>query len=518
MYISMKINLHTLEIFDFVGDDSFVDSIDKAEISEQLGLFINEKNLLGNYKGGIQLSINEVDYRGVYHVENDFCSVILINQLLEFESYSIDQIDSLTGLEGKFKLINDIEDLMKDDKKFQLFLFDVDNFSNVTDAYGSKVGDQLIKEIVERILFSVLSNYTLYRYDGDSFALLREGKNDEKFISNLLKLFENIFALDDIKVYLTISIGYVDVTISDGITSESLIDKSYVALNHAKTVGKNTCIMYEDKLKDQSLMELELEMMIKEALKNDEFELYYQPQISLSTNRLIGAEALIRWNHPEKGFISPGVFIPFSEKTGLVVGIGEWVVKEVCRQLRKWLDEGINPVRIGVNIGSLHFKKPSFVDDVMYNLEKYNIDTSLFGLEITEGSVISDIDDLINKLGLLREKGVKVSIDDFGTGYSSLSYLHKLPIDTLKIDQSFILNIPEEHDNIAIVKAIINLAKNMKIKVIAEGVETISARDLLRKLGCHDMQGYLFSKPVNSGDFEMILGDDDILGNSSSFE
>jgi diguanylate cyclase (GGDEF)-like protein len=505
MYILINLNIETGELIDIIGEDSFISRIDKKEMSDRLSMYMYEKNVLGHLKGGILFNILETDYRGVYSIEGDICNIVLINHLITFEDVYGEKKDELTELDGKLAFINELETLLKNEIKFQVYLFNVDNFRNVNDVFGKKTGDDIIKELVNRILFNLVSNFKIYRYEGDTFAIIREGRNETKFVNNLMKLFDDAFIINNSKVYITVSLGYLLIDSYIGVTAESLIDRSYIALNHAKNSGKNTTVLYNDKLKDQSLMELEMETMIRDALKNNQFELYYQPQFSLGNNKIIGAEALIRWNHPERGFITPYIFIPIAEKSGLIVQIGEWVVKEACRQLREWQDKGINTVRIAVNIGSLHFNKSSFVEDILNNLLEYNIHFDMFGLEVTEGSVISDVDAIVLKLDKLRKKGIKVSIDDFGTGYSSLSYLKRLPIDTLKIDQSFILNIPKDLDNIAIVKAIISLAKNMDIKVIAEGVETTEARDLLRKLDCHDMQGYLFSKPINSREFEMLL-------------
>lgn len=493
-----------LDGIDGAEDEDTLES-ENNELVNRIVSIMKDQNLLGKTKGGFMIDIKGVDYRGVYSVEGNTCTVVIVNHRIEYEKLEDIKYDKLTGLEGKISILNHIEKLISSEKGFQIYLFDIDNFRSVNDVYGSRNGDEIILSLVKRILHNLVSNYSLYRYGGDTFALVREGPESNDFSSGIMNLFEDPFLIENKNVYITVSAGYVNEMDFEGVTPEVLLDRSHVALNHAKTRGKNMCIKYDDKIRNQSAFEMEIDSMIREALREDQFELYYQPQFSLSSNKVIGAEALIRWNHPERGFISPIEFIPIAEKNGLVVQIGEWVVRETCRQLREWINKGIVPVRIGVNIGSLHFNKGSFVRDILRSLREYDISPDLLGLEITEGSVISDEEDMIVKLGEIRDEGIKVSIDDFGTGYSSLSYLQKFPIDTLKIDQSFILNIPRDHDNVAIVKAIINLAKNMNLKVIAEGVETEAARDLLRKLDCHDMQGYLFSKPVNKKDFEEKL-------------
>lgn len=509
MFITLKIHLSDWVVLHIDGDLEIKNKLDTDELVDKLSYFLHDKKMNGLLKGGFFVNVGGEDYRGAYSISGDYCDIVMLNKDIEFEDPGGDLVDKLTGLEGKYGLLLYLDAMIKEKKKFQLFLFDIDNFKNINDVFGNVYGDKILKEFVDRLLFNVVSNYTMFRYEGDTFALVREGRHEEKFVKMLHEALDDPFNVDGRNVYLTISIGSVNVEVEYGMTAETILDRAKIALNNAKSNGKNVWVIYNERLKDQSLMELEMEAMIRDALKKDEFELYYQPQFSLSKNTiLVGAEALIRWNHPEKGFISPGVFIPVAEKTGLVVQIGDWVVKEVCRQQREWLDKGIKPVRISINIGALHFKKPTFVEDIIDCIERYNISTDLIGLEITEGIVINDVEDMVQKLNKLRSIWIKVSIDDFGTGYSSLSYLKKFPIDTLKIDKSFVLNIPKDQDNIAIVKAIIGIAKHMNLKVIAEGVETESARDLLIQLDCHDMQGYLFSKPVNSGEFEGLLIDE----------
>lgn len=449
--------------------------------------------------------VNGVDYRTAYLIRGSECDLILVDRMMNFEDRFAKATDDVTGLAMRAGFFTDVRGLMENGRTFQVFLLGMSTLKSVSDVYGSVYADELMRDIVERLFFNVVSNYTLYRINTDTLALVREGRNEKRFVSELLSLFEESFAVSEKSVYVSLNVGSLAVEDSWTYSEEEILANTMSALSNAQSMGKGNWVAYTDRLRDHERMEMELENAIRDALKYDQFELYYQPQFSLKTNGIMGAEALIRWHHPEKGFMSPGVFIPIAEKSGLVIQIGEWVVREVCRQQREWIDRGLDPVRIGVNIGALHFKKPSFVEDVEDALHEYDIHPDLLGLEITESVMITDVEDMVEKLKRLRDMGIKVSIDDFGTGYSSFSYLTKFPIDTLKIDKSFVLNLTSVKENIAIVRAIVGLAQDLDIKVIAEGVETEEARDLLTSLNCHDMQGFLFSKPVARREFELHL-------------
>lgn len=499
MYFIIKIDIEGWEITSLGGEDNNLSEEEIELISTDMVDFLKSRYLAGDNKGGFIFNIGERGYRSVFTIKRNVCEVVLISREVSFENTNEELEDELTGLETKVSFIRNVDNLMQDDDRFQLVIFNIDNFSNISDVFGVSESSKLIKDMVDRVLMGLVSNYTFYRIDGDTFGFLREGRNEERFLEDLYKLFDESFRVGGKDVYLTISTGYVDVEEFYFQNAERVLDQAYIALNHAKNSGKNIWIEYNDKLKDQSIRDLEMETMIREALREDQFHVNYQPQFSFDVDLgMRGSEALIRWVHPDEGFISPGEFIPIAEKSGLVIQIGEWVVREVCRQQREWLNEGVPIKRVDVNIGALHFRKPSFVEDIKECLSMFNLDAKYLGLEITEGSVIEDAEDMVVKLGLLKETGVVVSIDDFGTGYSSLSYLKKFPVDTLKIDQSFVMGLPLDSQNVGIVKAIISLAKHMDLKVIAEGVETEAARDVLRQLDCFDMQGYLFSKPVSA--------------------
>lgn len=547
MFLTLRIDLMHWRIVSMTGDDRIRRYLDERDIVDRLGGFLYEKGNRGETQGGLVYTIAGIDYRGVYMIVGDMCDLVLIDRAVSFEDINGSMLDKLTGLGTKTKLIGDLEDRLVTSKSFQLYIFEVDGFKKLLEIHGKELTDSLLRELTERVLFSSLANTELYRYDEDTFAVVKEGLLDQKFGDRLVGLFSDPFDILQAHIYVSLNIGYIhvsdnfvfDANASDYRTysADNLIDSAYIALTSAKESGKNLCVPYTESLKTKGLEALQLEGKIREALKSNQFHLLYQPQFKLtqfdlegnvverkkgegapldaaemasleesqSDGFIVGAEALIRWEHPEDGPIYPDKFIPAAEQNGLIVPIGEWVVREACRQQREWIDAGINVVRVGVNIGSAHFKKESFVSDIEDVLKEFDLDPNLLGLEITEGVVIDDVDDMVAKLLQLKELGVKVSIDDFGTGYSSLSYLKKFPIDTLKIDQSFVFNITTDKDDLSIIKAIIGLASDMDIKVIAEGVETAEAKKILSSMDCSDMQGYLFSRPVDALTFGLVL-------------
>ena len=542
MFLTVKLDLSNWKVLSVTGNEELRRYFNEFSFLDDLGTFLHDKKTRGEFQGGFVYDIAGIDYRGVYVVNGNMCDIVLIDRSVSFEDINGTMSDSLTGLGNKSKLIGDLDDLLINSTSFQLYIFQVDGFKKLMEIHGVRVADRLISELVDRVINSYFSNTELYRFDDDTFAIVKDGLVDIKFGDRLLKLFSEPFILDESHVYVSLNVGYIHVSDSyrfdkdaedyRSFSADNLIDSAYLAMTSSKESGKNVCLPYSDSLKTRGIEALKMEGKIRDALKMNQFHLLYQPQFKLtqfdingdvivrgdgedyeiSSDRgsksdgfIVGAEALIRWIHPEDGPIYPDKFIPAAEQNGLIVPIGEWVVREACRQQREWIDAGVNVVRVGVNIGTAHFQKETFVSDIADVLKEFDLDPSLLGLEITEGVAVEDVNDMVMKLGQLKDLGIKVSIDDFGTGYSSLSYLKKFPIDTLKIDQSFVFNIATDKGDLSIIKAIIGLARDMNIKVIAEGVETTDAKDLLSKLDCSDMQGYLFSKPIDSGAFELIL-------------
>lgn len=518
MYMKFKLDINNVEITDIIGDN---DILGFEYIDGLIQDIVEKLLILNNNKGGFVINKQLLNFSVYYKLEDGVFDIVIIDGDINLTN-EIDIIydDVLTGLPNKESLIRDLDVVLKNNSNSNLnsnssiYLLDIDSFRKINDLVGTDNCDELLKMLVNRLLYNQLSNFKIYRFEGDSFAILRTNRNEEKFIRHLDTLLDEPFQIGSKNVYISFSKGSFNLkNLKYDDTVAMVLDKVNLALLDSKERGKGGWTVYSDSIMENTLKEIEMENLIREAIKNDQFTLVYQPQISFKEKRLVGAEALIRWNHPTLGFISPAQFIPRAEKCGLIIQIGEWVLREVCKKIYLWLSEGKDCVKIGVNIASSHFKKSTFISDLKELLNEYSIPPEFLGLEITEGSVIDDAEDMVRKLSELKKLGVHVSIDDFGTGYSSLSYLRKFKIDTLKIDQSFVMNMPSIREDKEIVKAIVALAKNLNIEVIAEGVETEEAVSLLMDMDCTDMQGYLFSKPMNLIDFEGLLSGNKTITN-----
>ena len=312
------------------------------------------------------------------------------------------------------------------------------------------------------------------------------------------------FVIDDREIYSTASIGIACYP-TDGQTSHELLKNADSAMYHAKSIGKNNYQFYSKILNAAALERLDMENSLRRALERCEFELYYQPKIQTTTGAICGAEALLRWNHPQKGRVSPAQFIPLCEEIGLIIAIGEWIIQTVCTQVKNWHDQGFSSLRIPINLSPLQFRQPDLIKKVETILAIAGLDPDKLEFEITESVAIEDIDKTIATLKAFKNMGLHLSIDDFGTGYSSLSYLKRFPIHNLKIDQSFIRNLHTSFEDAAIVKSIITLAHSLKLRVIAEGVETQEQLAYLQGLDCDEIQGYLFSPPISADAFSKLL-------------
>jgi len=291
----------------------------------------------------------------------------------------------------------------------------------------------------------------------------------------------------------------------DGDKVETLLQNAEIAMYRAKDIGRNTFQFYTAEMNSNVNERLVLESWLRRALERGELVLHYQPQVDLRSNRVFGAEALIRWQHPNMGLVSPAKFIPLAEQTGLIVAIGEWAMRTACAQNKAWQDAGLPPITVAVNISARQFREKKLADSVAEILAKTGLDPRYLEMEVTESVIMHDAEEVITLLQRLKSMGVTLSVDDFGTGYSSLSYLKRFPIDRLKIDQSFVHDIASDSDGAAIVRAVINLGHDLNLRVIAEGVETKEQLEFLRFLQCDEKQGYLFSRPLPAGEFEKLL-------------
>ncbi|WP_169823142.1 sensor domain-containing protein [Anaerobacillus alkalilacustris] len=424
--------------------------------------------------------------------------------------------DTLTNLPNRrmldLNLTQHIQTARETNKNVGVMYIDLDHFKHINDSLGYQVGDYVLILAAHRLkkveLTNYIGDYMLYHLGGDEFLLvIYDFKEDDvvKACQYLLKKFESPFLYKQADIHLTISIG-ISAYPSSGDTSEDLVKNADIALYNAKEKGKNTYMFYTDEMNKKLVKKLQIENELRKALTtNKQLMLHYQPQVDLKTNKIVGVEALIRWLHPEKGYIPPLEFIQVAEETGLIIPLGEWVLKEAVTEIKKWQQLGFDNIRVGVNISNKQFQHPSFINDLSKLLEKTRVNPSLLELEITENSLLENTKATVETLTQLKELGIQIAIDDFGTGYSSLSYLQTFPITTLKIDQTFVYHLPDNKGDRAIVSSIINLAHNLGLRVIAEGVENKEALCYLQEEQCNEMQGYYFSRPVSSEEIISLL-------------
>ncbi len=420
--------------------------------------------------------------------------------------------DPLTGLPNRLLFVDRLEHALKHAKREKrqvaLLFLDLDRFKNINDGLGHPVGDGLLIEAAKRLMTVVRTEDTIARLGGDEFVVIveRVTKSEDAAIlaQKLVEAFQEPIKVDEHELLVTMSIG-IGMYPSDGDDVPTLVKNADAALYRAKEEGRNCFQFYTADLTANVFERLAMETALRSALKKNQLVVYYQPVISLKTGNLIGAEALLRWQHPEDGLILPEKFISLAEDTGLIISIGAWVLREACKQAKSWRDDGYEFEWIAVNVSGLQLQRGQFVDVVKQILDETGLEGQYLELELTENVLMQNTENAIVVIEQLKEMGVKVAIDDFGTGYSSLSYLKKLPIDKLKIDKSFVCDITKDASDEAIARAVNALAKSLKLKVVAEGIESIQQEEFLRLLDCDEGQGYLYNKPVSVTEFKKML-------------
>lgn len=465
-------------------------------------------NSVGMYALGKEVTKRE--FFGTYGVARDITDRKRAEELISYQAYH----DILTELPNRI-LFNDrlglaVIQAKRNETELAVMFVDLDRFKLVNDTLGHVKGDELLQQVAACLKNCLRKGDTLARIGGDEFTVvlpeLRDRQDAEIIADKFLESFRRPFLLDGNEVFISASIG-IAVYPCDGQSIDELLRHADIAMYHVKAQGKNGHAFYESTMLDASYQKIALEKNLRRALDKNELEMYYQPQVDAQTGKITAAEGLMRWNHPERGVLSAGEFLPFAEENGLMVPITDWMLEALCRDLLHWNTSGLEPIRLSLNISPHYLDHGGFFDKIRLVLSHYNIPPSQIEVEITENICIRNPQHAIEQLNKLCQLGVSIAIDDFGTGYSSLSYLHRFPIHTIKIDQSFVKEIQREEGHFPVVLAIISIARGLGLNVVAEGVETETQARYLEQSGCRTMQGYYYSKPLTRDQFVAFLQD-----------
>lgn len=425
--------------------------------------------------------------------------------IIMLSNYEKSELDPLTRLPNRYLLQKQLKEILidsqKNDRVFAVLYMDLDRFKFVNDTLGHSYGDLLLQQASERLKNSIGDGHILARMGGDEFVcILRNLQNEadaEKIAKEIISDFSQPFSLHDIEIHISTSIG-ISLFPYDGDDGEILLTNADSAMYRAKKKGRNQYEKANVEANAGCFERLIIENELRKALEKNELSLNFQPQLDIKHEKIIGFEALLRWNHPDLGNIPPAEIIPIAEETGLILPIGDWVLKNACLKLKEWEKAGFHSLRIAVNLSAQQFLQKNMVEKIKAVINETSINPEYLELEITEGVVIHDVDSAISVLQQLKDIGIQISIDDFGTGYSSLNYLKKLPVNTLKIDRSFIFDIDTNPSSKALTSAITTMAHDLKLNVVAEGVETYKQLSYVKKSSCDVIQGYYFSRPLKS--------------------
>ncbi|ARN75801.1 EAL domain-containing protein [Oceanicoccus sagamiensis] len=458
------------------------------------------------------LTSNDAQVLGYLGTINDITEIK--NAQVQLEQMAF--YDTLTGLANRRLFRNRLEhvisNLKREGNSLGLILLDLDNFKNINDSLGHDSGDALLTLIAERLQECVRASDTVARLGGDEFAIILPGISSSLAASHVAeKIIDTLkrpIALNETEIRITASAG-ISMAPEDSNSAEELIKNADLALYRAKDQGRDNYQFFTSEMNTQLINHLQLIQDLRKALEAREFHLVYQPQIDIKQGQLIGFEALIRWQNSERGFVSPMDFIPAAEETGLIIPLGRWVISEACRQLRHMCDNGLvgDNVVMTVNLSVLQFQDDELISFIQSNLKEYQLKPGQFEIELTETVLMENLDDALIKLEALKALGILISIDDFGTGYSSLGYLKRLPVNIVKVDRSFVMDIPQDKDDMAITAAVIAMAHKLNYQVVAEGVETEEQLQFLESCQCDYGQGYYFSRPLPASDLEEFCND-----------
>lgn len=419
--------------------------------------------------------------------------------------------DSLTNLPNRLLFADRLEQsIIRSDRgrtSMALMLIDIDDFKLVNDSFGHDAGDKLIKAVGELIAKSLRRADTIARLGGDEFAVIIEGiDGPEDAISiadNLTTILEHNVRLDDQETYTSASIG-IAVYPEDGKDARTLLKNADTAMFRAKENGRHCFQFYKPEMSVSAMERLDLENNLKSAFENDEYLIHYQPIIDIHKNEIVGVEALLRWQHPEKGMIQPNDFVSVVEDCGLIVALGEWLIFSVCKQISVWQEAGLKDQQVSINLAARQFKEQDLVAVFTQAIAEHNIDASSLAVEVTERTLIDNAGGVEDTLKKLRAMGIQVMLDDFGTGYASLAFLKEFPVDVVKIDRAFVIGIPDNYEDSAVVDAIAGLTRGLKLRLLAEGVENERQLDVLKSVGCQYGQGYYWSKPLPGDEYEQF--------------
>ena len=447
--------------------------------------------------------------------DTDVTQNMLVSELADRQSqmlYHQANHDTLTDLPNRShfqsRLSRAITAARAKESSFALLFIDLDHFKDINDSLGHHVGDEVLKEVSSRLEKCIRKEDLLARLGGDEFTIILEGTSNIEDVSNVAQKI-----IQSMKEPIRIASNILHITTSIGVSlypehttqKSNLLKYADTAMYKAKEQGRDNYQIYSADMTVNAFKRVVMENSLRVAIKEKQLEVYYQPQIDASLNTIKGMEALVRWNHPSLGIISPAEFIPLAEELGLIIDIDRIVMQEAMQQFAAWHKEGLNPGKISLNLAMQHLNSADFIQNLINTMERVDFDVNWLGLEVTETQVMKNTENSIKKLVQLNDYGIDISIDDFGTGYSSLAYLKKLPLKKLKIDKSFVDDIPDDEDDVAITKAIISLAKSLNLGLIAEGVETEEQLEFLIAHGCNAIQGYLYSKPCTAEDMTTYL-------------
>lgn len=414
---------------------------------------------------------------------------------INFQAYHdlLTRLPNRTLFQDRLELA--ITQARRNDQRLAVMFLDLDRFKVINDTLGHAMGDRLLKAVAQRLEQCLRKGDTLSRFGGDEFTLLLPSIHDEedarRIAKKLIEALRRPFQLGDHEVFVGISIG-IAIYPEVGDDMDQLVQNADIAMYHVKASGKDGYRFYNENMSVNSTSRLQLERDLRLALERDELKVFYQPQVCSKSNRVVGLEALVRWQHPERGLLYPGEFLPLAEETRLIGRVSERVLDQACQDATRWIRAGHRDLRLAVNLSPVQVEHPRFVETLLKKVRTHGLPTTNLEIEITENAIMNDLEQISEKLRELAATGVRIAIDDFGTGYSSLNYLHRLPIHTLKVDQSFVKAIRSGDDGACIVNAIVAMAHGLKLQIVAEGVETGEQLSYLRKLGCHQVQGFYY--------------------------